>query len=250
MQILPGKAISGLTVFGPLHFFFRQPLQLTFQSKLPAQEELGRFASAQQEAVLQLAKLYDQAVLEVGPQTASIFAIHAMLLEDSSFVNGIRSIIQEQGATAEYAVRVTGLSFAAAFAALDSPYMQARGADLRDISQRVVRLLLGRRAPDLLGAQPSILVIDELLPSEALGLDRKKLLGLVTLQGSAESHTAMLLRLLDVPGLTGVNVSAKNEGHPAFLDGYGHSLYLDPDEKLLEEMGVHTSSRWAMAAQS
>ena len=115
--------------------------------------------------------------------------------------------------------------------------MAARGADLRDISNRMIRLLLGLKTPDPLGSRPAILVCDELLPSEILALDWKKLLGLVAWHGSTDSHTSMLLRLLNIPGLAQVEISQDWDGHWGLLDGAGQQLYLDPDKKLVAQMG-------------
>lgn len=237
MKILTGQSILDQVAYGPLRVYRRQPFQLDFLSQLPSGEEVRRFQSAQHRAVLQLAELYDQASLVVGAQAASIFAIHAMLLEDTSFVDSILSIIQTQYTTAEYAVQVAGTSYSAAFAAMENPYMAARGADLRDISNRMIRLLLGQKTPDPLGSRSAILVSDELLPSEVLALDRKKLLGLVTWHGSVDSHTAMLLRLLNIPGLAQADVPQECDGHQGLLDGFGQNLYLDPDQKLVADMG-------------
>ena len=237
MKILTGKSILDQVAYGPLRVYHRQPFQLDFLSHLSSGDEVLRFQTAQRRAVLQLADLYDQAALVVGPQAASIFAIHAMLLEDTSFVDSILSIIQTQYTTAEYAVQVAGTSYSAAFAAMENPYMAARGADLRDISNRMIRLLLGLKTPDPLGSRPAILVCDELLPSEILALDWKKLLGLVAWHGSTDSHTSMLLRLLNIPGLAQVEISQDWDGHWGLLDGAGQQLYLDPDKKLVAQMG-------------
>ena len=241
MKILTGKSILDQVAYGPLRVYRRQPFQLDFLSQLSSADEIHRFQTAQHRAVLQLADLYDQASLMVGPQAASIFAIHAMLLEDTSFVDSILSIIQTQYTTAEYAVQVAGTSYSAAFAALDNPYMAARGADLRDISNRVIRLLLGQKTPDPLGSRPAILVSDELLPSEVMALDRKKLLGLVTWHGSTDSHTTMLLRLMNIPGLAQTDIGQEWDGHQALLDGSAQSLYLDPDKQLVVDMGFGPS---------
>lgn len=237
MKVLTGQSILDQSVFGTLHVYRRRPFQLAFLSSLPVVDEVQRFQTAQHRAILQLAGLYDQAAVMVGPQAASIFAIHAMLLEDTSFVESILSIIKTQYTTAEYAVQVTSTSFSAAFAAMENSYMAARGADLRDISNRMIRLLLGLKTPDPLGSRPAILVSDELLPSEVLALDQKKLLGLVTWHGSADSHTSMLLRLLNIPSLAQADVTQECDGHQAILDGAGHHLYVDPDKQLVTDMG-------------
>ena len=213
MKALTGKSILEQAAFGPLRVYHRQPFQLTFLSRLPVADEMHRFQTAQRRAVLQLADLYDQAAVMVGPQAASIYT------------------------TAEYAVQVASTSFSAAFAAMENSYMAARGADLRDISNRMIRLLLGLKTPDPLGSRPAILVCDELLPSEILALDWKKLLGLVAWHGSTDSHTSMLLRLLNIPGLAQVEISQDWDGHWGLLDGTGQQLYLDPDKKLVAQMG-------------
>ena len=236
MKILTGKSILDQVAYGPLRVYHRQPFQLDFLSHLSSGDEVLRFQAAQRRAVLQLADLYDQAALVVGPQAASIFAIHAMLLEDTSFVDSILSIIQTQYTTAEYAVQVAGTSYSAAFAAMENPYMAARGADLRDISNRMIRLLLGEKIPDPLGNRPAILVSDELLPSEVLALDRKKLLGLVTWHGSVDSHTAMLIRAFHIPSMVEVNLAPKWEGHLALMDGYDGKIYLDPEQAQQEKL--------------
>ena len=237
MQIIVGRSIQNQIAAGPLRFYHRQPFPLTAVSHRSQDEELHRFHLAQQRSIVALARLYDEAARDVGIQAASIFSIHAMLLEDTSFVEGILSVLSSQHATAEYAVQTAGDSFATAFADMDSPYMQARGADIRDISNRLIRCLLDLQTPDPLGDTPAILVSDELLPSEVLAMDWKNLLGLVTWHGSVDSHTAMLLRLLNIPGLAQANISQDCDGHQAILDGAGQQLYLDPEKKLLADMG-------------
>ena len=150
-------------------------------------------------------------------------------------------VFLERAIVGEKIILATGAKELPAFAALDNPYMAARGADLRDISNRVIRLLLGQKTPDPLGNRPAILVSDELLPSEVMALDRKKLLGLVTWHGSTDSHTTMLLRLMNIPGLAQTDIGQEWDGHQALLDGSAQSLYLDPDKQLVVDMGFGPS---------
>jgi phosphotransferase system enzyme I (PtsI) len=242
LQILTGKSILDQFAFGPLYFYHRTSFHLEPESKLTPEEETHRFYTAQRRAILQLSTLYDSACVELGTQAASIFSIHTILLEDTSLVEEVLSIIRSHHTTAEYAVQAVEQDFSSAFACMDSPYMQARGADIRDISNRVIRCLLGVQTPDPLAAHSGILVSDELLPSEVLALDRRNLLGLVTRHGSVDSHTAMLLRLLKIPGLAEVDISGNDEeGHTALLDGFSHSLYLDPDPQLMTELGLSST---------
>lgn len=239
MHIIVGRSIQNQIAAGPLHFYNRHSFPLAAVSHRSQEEEIHRFHAAQQRSIVTLSKLYDQAARDVGIQAASIFSIHAMLLEDTSFVESILSILSNQHTTAEYAVQTAGNRFATAFADMDSPYMQARGADIRDISNHLIRCLLDIQPPDPLGDRPAILVSDELLPSEVLALDRRKLLGLVTWHGSVDSHTAMLLRAMKIPGLAQSNITPIWDGHPAILDGGKHCLYVDPEPDIYRQLGLH-----------
>lgn len=233
MQTAVGKSILNRVAYGRLRFYQRTLPEPELRSRLTWEQEEARFLQAQHHAVLELAGLYDRASRQVGEGTASIFAIHAMLLEDEDFVQAVLAILREKGATAEYALRVAGEGFAAAFAAMDSPYMRARAVDIRDISRRVGRRLVGQQRDDPLAGGPAILVSDEFLPSEVMDLDHERLLGLISRQGSADSHTAVLLRACGIPALTEVELSREWDGHLALLDGFDHRLYLDPDRELV-----------------
>lgn len=238
MQIIVGRSIQNQIAAGPLRFYYRQPFPLATVSHLSQDEEIHRFHAAQQRSIAALARLYDEAARDVGIQAASIFSIHAMLLEDTSFVESILTVLSSQHTTAEYAVQTAGNSFASAFADMDSPYMQARGADIRDISNRLIRCLLNIQTPDPLGDTSAILVSDELLPSEVLALDRRKLLGLVTWHGSVDSHTAMLLQALKIPGLAQADITPSWDGHLAILDGFSNCLYIDPEPEIFRQLGL------------
>lgn len=236
MEWTEGKAIQDQIAYGRLRFFQRSSPELAKYSQLEQAEEEKRFRRAQHQAVLQLAALYDRAYRQVGEGIASVFAIHAMLLEDEDYVENIRSLIWDQGTTAEYAVQSVGTAFGAAFAGMESPYMRARAADIRDISRRVLYILLDRKPPAPRGEGPAILVADEFLPSEVMELDRRRLLGLVARKGSVDSHTAILLRAYHIPAIAEVELSPEWDGHLALLDGFDHRLYLDPDQETVEQL--------------
>lgn len=247
MQIITGKSIQAQLAYGPLHFFHRHLPAPPRVSQLPPEEEIHRFHAAQQRAVRSLDRLHERAVQEVGLHAASIFAIHAMLLEDNSYVDSILDCLAHHGTTAEWAIQQVSNNFSTAFADMDSPYMQARGADIRDISNCLLRHLSGMPQPQLLEDRAAILVCDELLPSEMLSLDRHKLLGLVAWNGSTDSHTAMLLRLMKIPALAQVKISHHWDGHMALLDGFSQSLFLDPEPAFLEERGIRTQRERPLA---
>lgn len=236
MYIAEGKSILGQIALGRLRFFHRPQPQLQVLSQRSAAEELARFQQGCELAVAELKQLYHRALGQVGERSASIFSIHAMLLQDDDFCTTIQSLIQGKGLTAEYAVQVTGDSFAAAFSAMDSAYMRARSVDLRDITLRLIRKLTQRHEWDPLGEEPAILVAEEFLPSEVFSLDNRRLLGLITWGGSVDSHTAQLLKAVRIPALAEVDLNPAWEGHPALLDGFEGRVYVDPDRETTERL--------------
>lgn len=236
MEVMDGRSIVDQIAFGRLRFLQRPYQELVEFSRLSWEEEIQRFQRAQHRAVLQLGEFHDRALHRVGAGVASIFAIHAMLLEDGDLVRSVQTLIRERGVTAEYAIWTVGENFGDAFASMDSPYMRARAADIRDIANRVIGLLLSSRRHDPLGKEPAILVANEFYPSEVMDLDHRRLLGLVARRGSVDSHTAMLLRAYGIPAMAEVPLKQEWDGHLALMDGFDHRLYLDPDREVLEQL--------------
>ena len=235
MQVLTGKAIMEQIVAGRLCFYQRPAPKPQLYSQNNWRMEINRFYQAQQVAIRELNAFHDRALHQVGEAVASIFSIHGLLLEDNDYTEAVRSLIQGQGVTAEYAVQITEVSFATAFSAMDSPYMRARAADIRDISQRVLRALMGRRQ-ELTMKEPAILVADSFLPSEVMDFDQKHLLGLITRNGSLDSHTAMLVRAYHIPAIVEVDIPDQCEGHPALMDGYTGTIYVDPEPSQMDKL--------------
>ena len=236
MQVATGKSILGGVAIGPLRVYRKEETQTAAASALTAEEELARFDAAREKAKEQLRALYDKALEEVGEENAAIFEIHEMMLEDDDYIDAVRSIVENQGATAEYAVATTGDNFAAAFADMEDAYMKARATDVRDVSGRVVNILSGAEEQDALGDEPAILVADDLTPSETVQMDKSKLLGFITRYGSANSHTAILARTMNIPALIGVDFDDSWDGKLAIIDGYNHCVYVDPASELLNTM--------------
>ncbi len=236
MQVATGKSILGGVAIGPLRVYRKEETQTAASSSLTVEEELARFEAAREKAKEQLRALYDKALEEVGEENAAIFEIHEMMLEDDDYIDAVKSIVENQGATAEYAVATTGDNFAAAFADMEDAYMKARATDVRDVSGRVVNILSGAEEQDALGDEPAILVADDLTPSETVQMDKSKLLGFITRYGSANSHTAILARTMNIPALIGVDYDESWDGKLAVLDGYNHCVYVDPAPELLSAM--------------
>ena len=236
MKVATGTSILKGIAIGKLKLYRKEAVETGRASSLTPEEEYARFQAAQKAAQEQLGQLYEKALDEVGEDNAAIFEIHQMMLEDEDYVDAVKGILDSQGATAEYAVTATGENFAAAFAAMEDPYMQARSADVKDISRRVVNILAGTDAGAVQGDEPAILVADDLTPSETVQLDKSKLLGFITRGGSANSHTAILARTMGIPALIGVDFDESWDGQLAILDGYNHCVYVDPAPELLSAM--------------
>ena len=175
MQVATGKSILNGIAIGPLRIYKKKETETAVTSSLTPEEEYARFDAARVKAQEQLGGLYEKALDEVGEDNAAIFEIHQMMLDDDDYLDAVRGILETQGATAEYAASATGENFAAAFAAMEDEYMRARAADVKDISHRVVNVLLGVGDEEMMADQPAILVADDLTPSETVQLDKTKL---------------------------------------------------------------------------
>ena len=236
MKVATGTSILKGIAIVKLKLYRKEAVETGRASSLTPEEEYARFQAAQKAAQEQLGQLYEKALDEVGEDNAAIFEIHQMMLEDEDYVDAVKGILDSQGATAEYAVTATGENFAAAFAAMEDPYMQARSADVKDISRRVVNILTGTGAGAVQGDEPAILMADDLTPSETVQMDKSKLLGFITRGGSANSHTAILARTMGIPALVGVDFDESWDGQLAILDGCNHCVYVDPAPELLAAM--------------
>lgn len=236
MQSVKGKSILGGISIGTLRIYHKQDVLASKISLRTPSEESDRFQFARLQAKEQLKALYSKAIAEVGEAEAAIFEIHQMMLEDEDYIDAVESLIQDQRATAEYAALTGGSRMAAMFSAMDDAYMQARAADIEDVSARIAVLLAGQNASVPQAGGPFIIAADDLTPSETMQLDKSKLLGFVTRHGSANSHTAILARAMNVPALIGVDFDESWDGHLAVLDGYSQMLYVDPDAALLDQM--------------
>lgn len=235
MQTYQGKSVFGGVAIGKI-CVYQKGEQTVKRTKIEDTEtEKQRFDDAVQEAIRQLGELYDKAVKEVGEANAAIFEIHQMMLEDDDYLDAARNIIETQKVNAEYAVAVTGDNFSQMFAAMDDEYMRGRAADVKDISERIVRVLSGGAGQGLHTDEPVIILAEDLAPSETVQLEKDKVLSFVTVQGSVNSHTAILARTMSIPALIGTNVPLDEtvDGKLAIVDGTQGVVYVEPDEETL-----------------
>lgn len=228
-----GKSILKGIAVGRLLFYAKEEQMVQRRSVDDVEAELLRYEKARAEAMAELSALYEKALKEVGEVNAAIFEVQSMMLEDDDFNDAVRNLMESQKVNAEYAAAVTGDNFAKMFSEMEDEYFKARSADVKDVSERVVKLLHGKGTVWEIGDEPVILAAKDLAPSETVQMDKTKLLGFVTELGSSNSHTAILARTMNIPALIGVPVREDMNGKMAVIDGEQGIFYVDPDEETL-----------------
>jgi len=238
MVVCQGKSVLKGIAIGKIYLYEKQEYVLEQKQVADAEAEVARFEAAKETAIGQLDDLYEKALAEAGEEQAMIFDVHKMMLDDGDYLDAITGLIRSEKVNAEYAVHTTGEQFAAVFASMDDEYMKARSADVKDISGRVIRILAGIGDGSIASEEPVILLADDLTPSETVSLDKSKILAFVTRNGSANSHTAILARSMNIPALVQTDVELLKEYHgiDAVVDGLDGKLYLDPEESVLAEL--------------
>ena len=238
MECLKGKSVYKGVAFGKISVLKKDDYVVKRVKIEDTQAELQRVEEAVEASKQQLQKLYVKALKEVGEASAAIFEVHQMMLEDEDYKESIENIISTQQVNAEYAVASTGDNFSQMFASMDDDYMRARAADIKDISNRLVKNLSGQSADVMDLDEPVIVVADDLSPSETVQMDKEKILAFVTVHGSANSHTAILARMMNIPALIGVDMDleALHTGTEAAVDGFHGEFFVDPSEEVKERI--------------
>jgi len=233
MQNFAGKSIYKGTVIGKVSFYSKNQHQVKRERVEDCEAEIARYEEAKSKAQEQLWELHDKAAKEVGEANAMIFEVHAMLLDDDDFTDSVTNIINTEGVNAEYAVATTGDNFATMFSQMDDEYFQARSVDIKDIAERVIRILQNKSTDMNELSEPVILVAEDLTPSETVQMDKSKLLSFVTKLGSSNSHTAILARTMNLPSLIGVEIDESWNGKIGIVDGVNGQFIIEPDEETL-----------------
>ena len=238
MQIYKGKSVFGGIAIGKISVYSKAEQQVKRLKIENVEKEVERYHEATATAIQQLQELYDKALREVGEANAAIFEIHQMMLEDDDYAESIENMIQMQKVNAEYAVAQTADNFARMFSSMDDDYMKERAADVKDISERLLTVLQGEESQGVEFQEPSIIVADDLAPSETVQLDKDKVLSFVTVHGSLNSHSAILARTMGIPALVGTKLPVDDtvNGKLGIVDGTNGIIYVDPDEVTLGKM--------------
>ena len=234
MLKLSGKSVYKGIALGPVVVLKKNDQQVTRVKIADADEELARLETAGEKSKEQLQDLYERALKEVGEASAAIFEVHQMMLEDEDYLDAIHNMIRTEMINAEYAAAVTGDNFSEMFANMDDDYMKARAADVKDISNRLIKNLMGEEDIDFSSMEPSVILADDLTPSETVQMDKKKILAFVTVHGSINSHTSILARMMNIPALIGVPVDLEEirSGTQVVVDGFNGEVVFDPSEEV------------------
>lgn len=240
MYVLKGKSVFGGIAIGKIAFYKKSKEKIKRYKVENPEAELERFENAKEISLNQLGELYKKALAEVGEANAMIIQVHQMMIEDLDYLDSIKNIILNQGVNAEYAVGVTGDNFSQMFSTMEDEYMKERAADVLDISNRIVRVLNKKDDSKFNLTEPVIIAADDLAPSETIQLDKNKVLSFITMQGSTNSHTAILARTMSIPAVIGIgnDLLEEYDGKFAVVDGFTGTVYIEPDETILNEMEI------------
>lgn len=238
MKVYCGKSVFSGIAIGKIRVYKKDEHQVKRVKISDVDGEITRYNEAKEKAIQELQGLYNKALKEVGEANAAIFEVHQMMLEDDDYNDSVKNIVCSQEVNVEYAVATTGDNFSQMFASMDDDYMRERAADIKDISERLLRILYGNSGTEVLADEPVIIVADDLAPSETVQLDKDKVLSFVTVHGSLNSHTAILARTMAIPALVGTELPLDDsvDGKLGIVDGIEGKIYVDPDENTLELM--------------
>ncbi|MCM1154584.1 MAG: phosphoenolpyruvate--protein phosphotransferase [Roseburia sp.] len=244
MEKYIGKSVLKGIAIGRIYHYQKAGYRVVKTKIDDTEAEKKRFLDAVETAKTQLGVLYEKTLAEVGEDHAMIFDVHKMMLEDEDYLDAARTVMEE-GYNAEYAVETAKEQFVELFASMDDDYMRARAVDIKDISARVIRILAGIPEDGIQAEEPVIVVADDLTPSETVKMDKNKILAFVTLRGSANSHTAILARSMNLPALvnTGMTITDDIAGKAGVVDGFSGEFIIEPDQDTLEEK-IRLKNQW------
>ncbi|MGX8708722.1 MAG: phosphoenolpyruvate--protein phosphotransferase [bacterium] len=236
MTVLNGKGVLDEIAIGKIVFYQRKGREAVKRHAENTEEELRRYRDAKQREAEDLKKLYEKAFQEAGEKSAKIFEIHQMILEDIDFCDAITDTIQSERVNAEYAVKKACDTYIQTISAIDDPYLKERSADIKDISQKLIEILANAESDAFTSDEPVIIVADDLTPSETVQLDKSKILAFITINGSINSHTAILARSMNIPAVVAVGeqLGPKYNGNNAIVDGASGRIYIEPDTATLK----------------
>ena len=235
MEIFNGKPVYMGTAIGKIKILKKKLHNVVRSHVEDVESEKRRFEEAKATASIQLQELYDKAVRQVGETSAEIFEVQQMMLKDLDYLESIYHMIESQNVNAEYAITVTGDNFSSIFAMMDDNYMKERAVDVKDVSERMIAILDDSISQNYALEEPTIIIADDLAPSETVQLDKNKVVAFVTIHGSTNSHTAILARMMSIPALVNTHMKIQDswDGLQAVVDGNTGELIIEPSEEMI-----------------
>ena len=235
MNIWKGNAVCGGIAIGTACVYRRSEdvLEKKYAENKDAERE--KYAMVKTLAIDELDKLFEKARKEIGEEEAQIFSIHKMMVEDEYYNESVLNIIEKQKMNAETAVLMTSNSFEKLFRNIDNAYMRERAGDIKDVSDRIVALLRGKkRIIPTAESENTIIFSSSISPSEMIQMDKSKISAFVTEYGSSTTHTAILAKSLKIPAVSGIKIRDSIDGKRVAIDGYSGIVYIEPDEAIIE----------------
>lgn len=238
MKVYEGKAVVEGIAIGKIYVHKKESQSVKRKRVDDPEAEIARYEAAREKALSQLQALYEKALVEVGESGADIFEAHQMMVEDGDYIDSAENIIRTQEVNAEYALAQTGDNFSKMFSEMDDEYFRARAADVKDITERLINNLTGTSNSMLASDEAVIIVADDLAPSETVQMDKDKILCFVTKHGSANSHTSILAKTMNIPAVVQCELSLDDpdlDGADAIVDGYEGKIYVDPTPEVIAQ---------------
>lgn len=234
MKTFVGKGVYGAIAAGTVSVFRKQDESVRRIHIEDTEAEKQRVDLAVKASTAQLQEICEKAGKEAGKSDADIFEMHRILLNDDDYHDAICKIIEDQQVNAEYAVSAAADNFAEMFLAMEDGYMRARAADIRDISDRMIRNLTGVTSDRTISQRKAVICASEFSPSEIVSIDKEKVLAFVAARGSLNSHAAILVKDMNIPAVFGVGeefLSVIKEGGEIIVDGFSGEVFFEPDEE-------------------
>ncbi|MDR7870836.1 MAG: phosphoenolpyruvate--protein phosphotransferase [Tissierellaceae bacterium] len=233
---MKGIGTSSGVAMGKIFIYKEPEINIIKQSIKDIDFEINRLDDALNKAIQEIDKLHELTLQNIGESEAEIFIAHRMILEDPEFLSGVKDKIKIQKLNAEFAVKEVADFYISIFENIKDEYMRARAVDLKDVSKRLLRVLLGIKSADLSTIEEkSIIVAEDLTPSDTAQMNKKMVVGIVTELGGKTSHTSIIARTLEIPAISGLkNITRlSNNGDYMIINGDSGEIIINPslDEK-------------------
>lgn len=237
--MIKGKAASIGIGIGKALILDDKEITLEFDKvENPALENL-KFNQAMEASLAEINELYEQALSTMGIEKAQIFEAHSLILQDPEFLENIYLEINENHHKASYAIDIVSRRFMEIFQQIENDYMRERALDIKDVSHRLLKKILNINSVSLKDlSEDTILIAQDITPSQMVNLDLKHTLGIITEFGGKTSHTAIMARILELPAVVGARGVTKfiKTGDLIAMNGDSGEIFINPDKEILHRL--------------